>query len=245
VVLLDGQGGDETLLGYDRYYAPYFLALWRQNGVRGMLKGMRASVQNNQNLAVWRLAAYVVFGLVPAARHSYYRWRNRYLSTAIALPEWIRCVAAASWDVRDLQVLEVQKTGLPPLLRYEDKNSMAYAIETRLPFLDYRLVEKTIALAPDLKIRNGWTKYVLRKAMGDVLPSDIAWRRNKIGFEAPTEIWLTRHLDKMTREVCGSPFLRRICDEKRLQAEFPSLDRNTQWRLYSLGLWEQAFGVTV
>jgi asparagine synthase (glutamine-hydrolysing) len=245
VVLLDGQGGDETLLGYDRYYPAYCLALWRDGGARSVLQGMGMTMRNNQNMSAWRLAACLIFGLCPQARYLYYCWRNSFLSELPPLPDWIPLFASTSRDLRALQVLEVETTGLPSLLRYEDKNSMAYAIETRLPFLDYKLVERSIALEPGLKMKDGWTKYILRQAMGDVLPAEIAWRRNKIGFEAPTKIWLSRHVDTMVEKVSGSQLLRRICDEQRLERSFRSLDQGTQWRLYSLVLWEQAFSVTV
>jgi asparagine synthase (glutamine-hydrolysing) len=244
VVLLDGQGGDETLLGYDRYYPAYCVSLWRDGGARSVLQGVRGAMRSNANMQPWRFAAYVVFVLAPAARYLYYRQRNSFLAAPPPLPDWISQFASASRrDIRALQVLEVETVGLPSLLRYEDKNSMAFSVEARLPFLDYRLVEKAIALAPRLKMRDGWTKWMLRQAMSDLLPPQIAWRRNKIGFEAPTEMWLARHIEVMTEQIRGSALLSRLCDADRLMRRFRGLDRNTQWRLYSLALWEETFGV--
>jgi len=184
-----------------------------------------------------------VFALLPWARDLYYRQRRRLFASPPPLPDWIRRLAAACWDVRAMQVLEVETTGLPLLLRSEDRSSMTFAIETRLPFLDYRLVEKSIALASGLKIRDGWTKFVLRRAMSDVLPAEIAWRRNKIAFEAPTAMWLARHRDIMAEQVRGSPLLRRICDLDRVVCRFRGLDWKVQWRLYSLALWAETFAI--
>jgi asparagine synthase (glutamine-hydrolysing) len=243
VVLLDGQGGDETLLGYDQYYPAYCVSLWHDAGARGVLHAIAASTRNNDNLTAWRLAGYLLFALSPRARGLYYRQRRGLLAPPPALPDWIPRFAAACWDLQALQVLEVETTGLPALLRFEDRNSMAFSIETRLPFLDYRLVEKSIALAPRFKIRDGWTKFVLRRAMGEVLPPEIAWRRNKIGFEAPTAMWLARHLDVMAEKVRGSPLLARICDRDRLVRRFRRLGWKTQWRLYSLALWAETFAI--
>lgn len=245
IVLLDGQGGDETLLGYDRYYAAYCVMLWRAGGAVGVLRGLRHAMLSNANMNLRRVLAYSVFELLPSARRLYYRWRSSYLEAQPPLPDWVGRLASACLDVRRLQALEVETTALPSLLRYEDKNSMAFSIETRLPFLDYRLVEKSIALAPSLKMRDGWTKWVLRQAMSDVLPRHIAWRRNKIGFDAPTELWLARHLSVMKEKVHRSPLLRRFCHLGRLMRHYDGLDRNTQWRLYSLALWENEFGVRV
>ncbi len=245
VVLLDGQGGDETLLGYDRYYAAYCVMLWRAGGAVEVLRGLRDAMRSNANMKPWRVASYSVFELLPSARHLYYRWRSNYLEAHPPLPDWVGKFASACLEVPRLQALEVETTALPSLLRYEDKNSMAFSIEARLPFLDYRLVERSIALTPSLKMRDGWTKWVLRQAMSDVLPHDIAWRRNKIGFEAPTELWLARHLNVMMGKVRQSPLIRRYCNVDRLMRRYRGLDRNSQWRLYSLALWEDEFGVRV
>lgn len=245
IVLLDGQGGDETLLGYDRYYAAYGVMLWRAGGAVEVLRGLRQAMVSNANINAWRVVAYSVFGLVPTARALYYRRRSRYLAAQPPTPDWVGRFASGCLDVRRLQALEIETTALPALLRYEDKNSMAFSIEARLPFLDYRLVERSIALAPNLKMRNGWTKWMLRQAMSDVLPRDIAWRRNKIGFEAPTELWLARHQNVMKEKVGRSPLLKRFCHLDRLMRQYSGLDRNSQWRLYSLALWENEFEVRV
>lgn len=245
VVLLDGQGGDETLLGYDRYYSAYCVALWRRGGVREMVQGMRQAVRHNANLNAFQLMAYVTLGLLPSARYLYYLIRSSYLAPRPAPPDWVGDFARSCLDVRSLQALEVEVTGLPQLLRFEDKNSMAYAIEARLPFLDYRLVEHALSLAPDMKIREGWTKWALRQAMSDLLPPDIAWRRNKIGFAAPDDLWIGRHLTAMARTVAGSPLVDRFCHPGRLTRRYHGLDRGSQWRLYSLALWEERFGVRV
>jgi asparagine synthase (glutamine-hydrolysing) len=244
-VLLDGQGGDETLLGYDRYYPAYCVSLWRTGGALGVLQGALDSRRSNANMSPRRFAAILAFGLLPAARYLYYRRRSSYLTAPPRQPDWMSQFASACMDLQRLQTLEVETTGLPSLLRYEDKNSMTFSIEARLPFLDYRLVEMAIALAPQFKIRDGWTKWILRQAMSDVLPQEIAWRRNKIGFEAPTEMWLARHLDVMIEKVRGSPLMRRFCAPQQLMRRFPGLDRNSQWRLYCLALWEEAFGVRI
>lgn len=243
VVLLDGQGGDETLLGYPRYYSAYCATLWRQGGARELVHGMRQAVQHNTLMNPAKLAGYVVLGLLPSARYLYHLMRGAYLSPRPALPPWMTEFSRSSLDVRRLQILELEVTGLPQLLRFEDKNSMAYAIEARLPFVDYRLVEHSVSLAPHLKIQDGWTKWVMRKAMEDTLPHSIAWRRNKIGFEAPNDIWIGRHIDVMASAVERSPLVARFCNVARLMRQYRGLDRGSQWRLYSLALWEEQFGV--
>jgi asparagine synthase (glutamine-hydrolysing) len=245
VVLLDGQGGDETLLGYEKYYPAYCVALWHEGGLRRVLQGMRQIGQSNANMGHSRMAAYLFFMLFPRIRHLYYLHRSSYLAQRPALTDWTRRFGEACFDIRSLQILEVEKTTLPLLLRYEDRNSMAFSIEARLPFLDYRLVEQSISLAPSLKIQDGWTKWVLRTSMSDLLPHNIAWRRNKIGFAAPEDLWLSRHIGVMTEKIRQSPLIVRLCNLDELLRRFAALDRRSQWRLYCLAMWEEQFGVGV
>jgi asparagine synthase (glutamine-hydrolysing) len=76
-------------------------------------------------------------------------------------------------------------TSIPQQLVRADKNSMAFSVECRFPFLDYRLVEYAINLSYDYKTKNGFTKYILREAMKDILPAAVYSRRDKIGFAIP------------------------------------------------------------
>ena len=80
--------------------------------------------------------------------------------------------------------------GLEELLRYADRNSMAHGKEVRLPFLNHELVEFVFSLPSHFKIRQGWTKWILRKAMENKLPQEICWRKDKIGFEPPQKLWM-------------------------------------------------------
>lgn len=79
---------------------------------------------------------------------------------------------------------------IPALLHNEDSNSMTFSIESRVPFLDYRIVEFAIALDGKYKIRNAWTKWIIRKSCRQYLPEKVAKRKNKMGFPAPFSRWL-------------------------------------------------------
>lgn len=80
--------------------------------------------------------------------------------------------------------------GLEDLLRYGDRNSMAYSLEVRLPFLFHKLAEFVFTLPDDFKLKAGWTKYILRKSIDGTTPQDITWRKDKIGYETPQGSWL-------------------------------------------------------
>ena len=113
-------------------------------------------------------------------------------------------------SIEELQNHEISTLQLPHLLRYEDRNSMRHSVETRLPFLDYRLVEFCVSIAVDSKIRQGWSKYILRESMDDILPKSIAWRKDKMGFEAPTRTWIGGCSEQMKQRVIESILLKKF-----------------------------------
>jgi asparagine synthase (glutamine-hydrolysing) len=96
---------------------------------------------------------------------------------------------------------DLVRLSLPVLLRYEDRNSMAHSIETRLPFLDYRLVEFLVNCPEHLKLRAGWTKWILREAMRGILPDKIRLRRRKLGFDTPESQWMRAQLGSLVEDA--------------------------------------------
>ena len=79
---------------------------------------------------------------------------------------------------------------LPRLLKWDDRNSMAFSVESRYPFLDHELIELCLSFAPQTLYRRGWTKYPLRLGLTNYLPREIRYRRSKFGFETPQNAWL-------------------------------------------------------
>jgi asparagine synthase (glutamine-hydrolysing) len=105
--------------------------------------------------------------------------------------------------------------GLEELLRYADRNSMAHGREVRLPFLSHELVEFLFSLPSHFKIRQGWTKWTLRKAMENTLPSSITWRADKVGLEPPQLSWMQLpSVQEMIHEA-----KRKLVNEKVLKPE--------------------------
>lgn len=242
-VLLDGQGGDETLLGYEKYYASYLATTWREEGIAAAGRAWVQASRSNAKMSGLNTAKFVVAGLMSPLRYRFYRNRHRYLAEVPSAPSHLSAFAAASWDSFALQSLEITSTNLPVLLRYEDKNSMAHSIEARLPFLDYRAVETALSLPGRYKIRDGWSKWVLRRAMEGTLPDSIVWRKNKFGFEAPEQIWMARHAPTIKKRILESALLAEIVDRRRLETNLETLDVRSRWRLYSIALWEECFSL--
>jgi asparagine synthase (glutamine-hydrolysing) len=144
--------------------------------------------------------------------------------------------------LRKLQLEDVHEH-LPALLHYEDRNSMAFSIETRLPFLDYRIVELGLGLSGDAKIAGGWTKLALRRAIEPRLPHEIVWRRDKVQFAAPQASWLEGPLRELARECLlpadDRPVADPVAARSLLERSGPlgEADADRLWRLLSLELW--------
>jgi len=232
IVLLDGQGGDETLLGYERYYMSFL----RNVPLKKLLKWFR-KIQSNSKLTMKDVINYYIYFNFPKVRVNHLRKRlsgikkeyRSYLNNDL-----IYEYADSSKQVFSLQKLEITKTQLRALLNYEDKNSMAWSIETRLPFLDYRVAEAAISIKPEYKINDGWSKFLLRRIGSKVLPHEIAWRKNKIGFEAPKKFWdLHQYMETI---INSSNILHKIFyDATKIK------DPIMKWKLFSIALWEKKF----
>ena len=195
-VLLDGQGADEILGGYKKY-AHWFLQQKLLEGYGGFAKEKRLLRQNNF-LDKWDLKNY-------AAAYMPERTAGQLQAKAISQQKSHPFIDKDFYNkyhnddtlqkpvVRNLEDILYYNTftfGLQELLRYADRNSMAHGREVRLPFLSHHLVEFIFALPSSYKIKDGFTKWILRKSMEDRLPASIAWRKGKVGYEPPQEQWM-------------------------------------------------------
>jgi asparagine synthase (glutamine-hydrolysing) len=240
-VLLDGQGGDETLLGYERYYVAFLIYVFKKKGFFSALTAFRKACKNNSKMSIVVLLKYILYFSSARIRHWNYRTRNKYLLKIPKIPATLLDSTKAMKDIIDLQKREIVFDNLPALLRYEDKNSMSQSIETRLPFLDYHCVEQALSTPPEYKIYNGWTKYILRKFMSRKMPDSIVWRKNKLGFEAPNKLWISGISHEMKKQISSSNLIKSISDMNKLTRNYSKLNDPTKWRLYILALWEQEF----
>ena len=143
---------------------------------------------------------------------------------------------------------------IPQLLRYEDKNSMRWSIESRVPFLDYRLVELAMSLPSSYKIREGTTKYILRKALKGLVSDRILERKDKIGFATPDGDWLMApDFAEMEREILNSDKFRsrkywkheevvNLLDENLGSGTKLKKDHmDVLWRIINVELWLRTF----
>lgn len=195
-VLLDGQGADETLAGYHKYYKWYWQELFRKRKLyrsKELGAAKQLGVAEKFDYKNMIAAYFPVFASVVMER--------QYLLKAIKqedlTKDFVRLQSREAYytppeyfDLNGLLYFNTCTHGLEELLRYADRNSMAHGREVRLPFLSHELVEFIFSLPSHFKIRTGWTKWLLRTTMEKSLPAEIVWRRDKVGFEPPQKNWM-------------------------------------------------------
>jgi asparagine synthase (glutamine-hydrolysing) len=204
IVMQDGQGSDEFLCGYGEFYTTLILEMVRSfewgNALR--LWKVKAAHKNTSILKEIKLFIKSVYAprfiriIKKLTGKSDYPW----------LTESWRKIAKDSLinfeekSIRELSLTEIEYSSIPYQLHSEDRNSMLFSIESRLPFLDPRLVEYCIGLPSSYKIKNGYTKAVLRDAISE-LPESIRLRKNKMGFVAPDPIWVIQNKERVRQDL--------------------------------------------
>ena len=243
-VLLDGQGADETLAGYHKYYQWYWQELYRKrklSGSKELIAAKEAGVQEKftyKNIIASYFPDFTTIAL-----------EQQYLLKAIRQEDLAK-------DFVKLQSKEAYYTrpghytlngvlhfntcthGLEELLRYADRNSMAHGREVRLPFLNHELVEFVFSLPSRYKIRNGWTKWLLRETIKTHLPESIAWRKDKIGFEPPQKKWMENSriqeaMQEAKRKLVDQKILNPEVLQKKIKPQAAHEADSYDWRYFS------------
>jgi asparagine synthase (glutamine-hydrolysing) len=192
-VMLGGQGGDEAFMGYRKFFLFHLREILRRRAWAEM-----PGVGRNMLQVLPAIMARA--GLFWGERH---RYAGQGLSTGLALPQLSHSPSPGEGlgsDSRDRQILDVTRYSLPSLLRYEDRNSMGNSIESRLPFLDHRVIEFGVALPTKVKLRNGMGKALLRQSMRGLVPDRILFNRDKRGFDTRHQAWIFGGLGAAVRE---------------------------------------------
>jgi asparagine synthase (glutamine-hydrolysing) len=260
-VLLNGQGGDELFGGYGWYVKNLLSSHLLHGNIAAFVRELRAL---KKKFSVTMTASYasilanVAEALLPARIKRPLKQELAGMA-AISKPPFLR--AGRGRDIGNIGLVNAtrfeKKTkndilyfNVPHYLHYEDRNSMHFSIEERVPFLDHRLVEWASRLPLDFKIRNGVTKYIVRRAFQGKLPDIVVNRTDKRGLSIPVETWMHGEL-----RLKFSEFFRQDCriydrwiDRTRFLDHFGRyLDgRRTpvtrlMWRLFSLEKWCRLF----
>ena len=258
-VLLDGQGADELFTGYTMYY-PVFLYEMLTHGHFGSFsrewKEMNHAPMDKHSMST-QLFKQFRRAFVPYAFVRKHRMERSGFRLCIALPFWEeyknRFDLIRSRDFKSLnkmlyEYFTTQKLGT--LLKYEDRNSMAFSIEARTPFADYlKLIEYVFQVPGVYKIHNGWSKYLLREAMKGIIPEEIRLRTDKKGFFTPEALWLNAlheelkpYLTEGMEEFIDTKHIMSVLEKgiKHWDYDFVQM----VWSIISFAAWKKVFLAT-
>ena len=259
-VILNGQGADEMLAGYHGFLAPRLVGLLRKGQLlelRKEISAMQHELGYSSFHALQRIADMLLpeFLRLPlrswAGQPSSQRnaWLNdHYISSADL--DTSAGIIPQSRSIQEHSRSLLLRRHLPMLLHNEDRNSMAHSVESRMPFLDYRLVELSLSLPDEFKLYRGLTKRVMRSAIQGIIPEPIRQRRDKIGFATPEAIWMQETAAPQFRKAleCAVEQSAGILTPQAVQ-HFDEIRAGKQkfsflpWRMIALGTWMERFQV--
>jgi len=227
-VVLGGQGGDETFVGYARYLIAHFEACMRGSIRPGPDRqthadALRSLVGQLPTLESYEpmMRGFFADGLFdePAAR--YFRLMDRSAdSRRLFSPDVSPDIGATFGEFETIfnrhdhadpinRILYTDaKTHLPALLHVEDRTSMAWGLESRVPLLDYRIIELMASCPVSIKFREGRTKHLFRGAVRSVVPKSVLERTDKMGFPVPLNMWMKNELGRFVRDALLGPAAR-------------------------------------
>ncbi len=198
-VLLDGQGADEVLAGYHKYIHWYLQEMVSRNKFSSAAKERHMLHKNNADFH-WNIknlmAAFLPSHASIALEKKEY---NKIIHNNDVTKSLMENLKGREWEgihkpvvtkLNDILYFNTVQNGLEELLRYSDRNAMAHGCEVRLPFLYDEMVKFIFSLPSRFKIKNGYTKALLRNLMENKLPQNIVWRTDKIGYEPPQKKWM-------------------------------------------------------
>ena len=244
-VLLTGQGADEVFGGYESSLYHFLGSRFRRGGISAALAATKVVLRSPEilktNVLYHALPLRVSRRVKRRVAHDL-DWLSRDLdgvSSVLDAPERADEDPTVTYAKNLLRVRT-----LPGYLHYEDRNSMAFGVETRLPFLDHRLVEALLRIPPERRYEGGWTKARLRKIVQDDVPSSVLGRRVKMGYPAPLARWIRANRPAVEartseRDFRECPLLDLAAWRRRADAFFRGDDREVHavWRGYLIGLW--------
>ncbi len=223
-VLLGGQGGDEVFMGYKKFLLFQLQQFLKQ-------KRYTATAKHLLQLLPMLLSELTSLSAYWQHRHRYKKHTNHPMSE-LHLPDApVLDLNGSQQPLWMRQMHDITQFSLPTLLRYEDRNAMGNSVESRLPYMDHRLVELGLAIPDTLKLRAGYGKWAIRKIMHNRIPNRIRLARYKRGFDIPLQTLLQAGLGKSIRERLQSnqalikEFLKQPSDINQLFSDQQLLQR--------------------
>ncbi|MGI8848001.1 MAG: asparagine synthase (glutamine-hydrolyzing) [Candidatus Dormibacteria bacterium] len=236
-VLLDGQAGDELLAGYVPYQYVY----------------LRQLLRDKRYVDFARESAKALDTVGPLVRRRLWERRRGVRVPSLLRKTWTRelrtpCDPRIQDDLKKRLLQDLQTFSLPSLLRYEDRNSMAHSVESRLPFLDQELVEWILRLPASALVGGGWSRAILRDGFRGLLPERVRTRRKKIGFTTPEFRWFRQQrpaIQSLMRSpsFASRPFwnAERVADAFRVACAGGSEESMFFWRAVNVEIWMRLY----
>jgi asparagine synthase (glutamine-hydrolysing) len=255
-VVLNGHGADEALAGYPHYQQPFLIGLLLQGKILRYRQEHKAFSQRGHA----RLMRGLIRNLIPTVIRSTLVRKLKLDQSQVR--RYSLCDPPKDlWDgygdnverIRELSTLgnalwqSFHSSIVPRWLRMEDRISMAHGVESRLPFMDHRLVEFTFGLADSMKLNNGYTKFILREAMKEILPDRVVWNRQKRRFTAPYFQWFRGPWRPMLEQIFleGNCHIEAYLDMAKFRAQLAAylagdnqaLNQQVLWRILQVEIW--------
>ena len=251
VVTLDGQGADEELAGYHYFFGFFFKDLFIKGHIIKLVCEMFYYFAKHHSL--YGMKSFLFF-LLPSNVMTETRLAEKGYINQLFVKKYKKTTSITSnlFGARNLSdaLLNHFEYKLEHLLKWEDRNSMWFSLESRVPFLDYRLVERTLASSSDMIIQKGMTKHLLREAIKNILPDKIYRRKDKVGFGTPQDMWFkSPEWQKIILEILNSSSFkdRNIFDIEKVITQYNSYLLGKAnfskeiWKCVHLELWFRTF----
>jgi asparagine synthase (glutamine-hydrolysing) len=251
VVTLDGQGADELLAGYHYFFGFYFKGLISEHKFGRFLKETWCYWRNHKSL--YGIYSLIYFLFSPRLKDRIRVTQKGYLENEFVKKySKTNTISHGLYSSKTLNeaLIDHFEYKLEHLLKWEDRNSMRFSVEARVPFLDYRLVESLLSLPSHFIIRDGMTKYILRQSMKGIIPEKIRLRHDKVGFDAPQEKWFRNEIfnDYILKILSSNTFESRgIANSIKVKEMFRKHSNGKSdaskeiWKCINLELWFRTF----
>lgn len=254
-VMLDGQGADEQLAGYSSFYIAYFNELFYKMEFESLDREINELITKYNYFTkeeIFNRAFKMQLGDLKKIIENKFKRTGRFAKPIFDLYyDYYKELNESMKNIKDFSIHQLTHISLPKLLHYEDRNSMTFSVESRVPFLDNRVVEFVVSSKSEEKISNAITKSILRKSMTGILPKKIANRKDKMGFFTPEGVWIKENSELFKRyfeegcryleDMINKDIAMKWFDEE-IKSDGNSIDF-TIWRVVCLSRWIEIFKI--
>lgn len=249
-VMLDGQGADEIFAGYGGNDTPLYAGLMKKIKFKSLIREVVSYKKAKGRFPIGYLLGGINFLLPQAMRTVFpedFRF-DKYKTPNWLLPFGTENEYPAPDSLQSSLIHQSQVSPLPSLLRYEDRNSMAFSIESRTPFMDYRLIEFSLGLPEEFIYRNGIRKHILRNTFRGRVPNLILDRTDKMGFVSAEEVWFKGAGNKWFKDqIFDNKDLNQFFNKNALLSMISKVERGDvdfnfdPWRVLNFNQWIKQF----